>query len=87
MRPDKTEVYKDSAGEWRWRRIAPNGEIIADSAESYTRKADCEKAATRVFGAVDEAQHLLRQSSRPPQTPSATIPVTNPPGPSSTYNR
>lgn len=55
-RPDITDIYQDHAGEWRWRRKAPNGEVIADSAEGYTRKADCEKAAKRVFGVVDEQQ-------------------------------
>jgi uncharacterized protein YegP (UPF0339 family) len=50
LRPDRTEIYQDHAGEWRWRRKAPNGEIIADSNESYTRKDDCEQAAERVFG-------------------------------------
>jgi len=48
-KPDRTEVYQDAAGKWRWRRIAPNGEIIADSAESYSRKYDAKRAADRVF--------------------------------------
>lgn len=47
--PDKTVVYQDEAGEWRWKRVAPNGEIIADSGEGYTRLADAERAAARVF--------------------------------------
>jgi uncharacterized protein YegP (UPF0339 family) len=46
---DRTEVYEDAAGGWRWRRIAANNEIIADSGEAYTRKADAERAAERVF--------------------------------------
>ena len=46
---DRTVVYQDAAGEWRWRRVAPNNEIIADSNESYTRKADAERAAERTF--------------------------------------
>ena len=32
-------LYKDEAGEWRWRLIASNGKIVADSAEGYTAKA------------------------------------------------
>ncbi len=32
------EVYEDNAGEWRWRLVAPNGEIIADSGEGYVTK-------------------------------------------------
>lgn len=53
---DKTIVYQDKAGEWRWKRVAPNGEIIADSAEGYTRLADAERAASRAFMAPDPAE-------------------------------
>ena len=49
MSGNKTVVYQDKAGEWRWRRVAPNGEIIADSAEGYTRLSDAERAAARAF--------------------------------------
>lgn len=31
----KIEMYKDAPGEWRWRLRAPNGRIVADSAEGY----------------------------------------------------
>jgi uncharacterized protein YegP (UPF0339 family) len=49
---DRTEVYKDSDGEWRWKRIAGNGEIIA-TGESHGSKRDAERAAARVFAPVD----------------------------------
>lgn len=42
------EVYKDRAGGWRWRIVASNGRIVADSAEAYTRKADAVRASLRV---------------------------------------
>jgi uncharacterized protein YegP (UPF0339 family) len=32
------EVYKDDAGEWRWRIKSPNNRILADSAEGYKSK-------------------------------------------------
>ena len=39
----KFQVYKDEAGEYRWRlRASGNYEIIADSAEGYKSKKDCE---------------------------------------------
>ena len=39
----KFQIYKDKAGEWRWRlRAGGNWEIIADSAEGYKNKSDCE---------------------------------------------
>jgi uncharacterized protein YegP (UPF0339 family) len=34
-------VYRDAADEWRWRLVAGNGRIIADSGESYRHKHDC----------------------------------------------
>ncbi len=36
------ELYEDNAGEYRWRLQAENNEIIADSANGYTSKANCE---------------------------------------------
>jgi hypothetical protein len=35
----KWEVYKDKAGEYRWRLVAANGEIVAAS-EGYKNKKD-----------------------------------------------
>lgn len=29
------EYYKDKAGRWRWRAIARNGRIVADSGQGY----------------------------------------------------
>ena len=35
------QVYKDSAGEWRWRLVAGNDRIIAASGEGYRDRQDC----------------------------------------------
>ena len=32
------EIYEDSAGEYRWRLVHDNGNIIADSGEGYASK-------------------------------------------------
>ncbi|MDQ2053602.1 MULTISPECIES: HVO_2922 family protein [Halobellus] len=32
------EVYEDQAGEYRWRLVHSNGNIIADSGEGYATK-------------------------------------------------
>ena len=32
------EVFQDKADEWRWRLVATNGNIIADSGEGYASK-------------------------------------------------
>ena len=37
----KFEVYKDKAGEYRWRLVAPNGQSIAASGEGYSSKESC----------------------------------------------
>lgn len=42
------EVFKDHAGEWRWRLTAANGRIIADSAEGYSKRSAVLKAIARV---------------------------------------
>ena len=34
------ELYKDRAGEYRWRLRHQNGQIIADSGEGYMTKAN-----------------------------------------------
>lgn len=38
----KFEVYKDRAGEWRWRFVTTFGRTIADSGEGYANRSDCE---------------------------------------------
>lgn len=32
------EVFRDSEGEWRWRLVHDNGNIIADSGQGYATK-------------------------------------------------
>ena len=34
-------VYEDAAGEWRWRLVAGNDQIIAESGEGYRDKRYC----------------------------------------------
>lgn len=44
----KIEIYEDKAKEWRWRFIATNGNIMADSGEGYKNLMDCEQAIERL---------------------------------------
>ena len=44
---DRWEIYKDNAGEWRWRRKARNGENVGSANEGYKNKADCISNAKR----------------------------------------
>lgn len=36
------ELYQDKLGEYRWRLRGGNGEPIADSAEGYSSKSNCQ---------------------------------------------
>jgi uncharacterized protein len=38
----KFEIYKDKAGDFRWRFISSNGRIIAVSSEGYSKRLNCE---------------------------------------------
>ncbi len=38
------EVFEDKAGEWRWRLVANNGEVVAQS-EGYTTKESALRGA------------------------------------------
>ena len=42
------ELYRDKAGEWRWRFIHDDSEIMADSGEGYTRKAGAQNGLDSV---------------------------------------
>ncbi len=50
MSEDKVIVFKDEAGEWRWHRKAPNGEIVATSGESFDSLDAAHRAASREAG-------------------------------------
>ncbi len=41
------EIFEDSAGEYRWRLQATNGEIVATS-EGYTTISNAKRSAERV---------------------------------------
>ena len=34
-------IYVDRQLEWRWRLMAANNRVVADSAEGYKNRADC----------------------------------------------
>lgn len=42
------ELYRDAAGEWRWRLRVQNGSVVAESGEGYVRREDCERGITLV---------------------------------------
>jgi len=55
MKPNMVvEFYKDKKGEWRWRVVAKNGKIVADSGEGYKRPSAAKSAWSRFENAVFE---------------------------------
>jgi uncharacterized protein YegP (UPF0339 family) len=44
----KFELFRDSAGEYRWHLKAPNGKVIADSGEGYVSKVGAENGIAAV---------------------------------------
>jgi uncharacterized protein YegP (UPF0339 family) len=44
---DKWEIYQDSVGQWRWRRVAANGRIVGASSEGFSTRSACVENARR----------------------------------------
>lgn len=40
--------YRGADGDWRWRMVAANGRIVADSAEGYRRRGQCVRMAHQI---------------------------------------
>lgn len=49
------ENSKKAVAGWRWRLVAPNGKITADSGESYIRRFDAKVAALRLADVAADA--------------------------------
>ena len=52
------EVFEDADGEYRWRLVAGNGEVMANSGEGYATREGAESAIERVRGYADSANTL-----------------------------
>jgi uncharacterized protein YegP (UPF0339 family) len=50
------ELYKDNAGEYRWRFVSSNGRIIATSSEGYKAKGDCQNGIELIKREAPPAQ-------------------------------
>jgi uncharacterized protein len=44
----RVHVYEDEAGDFRWKLVGSNGEIISDSAEGYRHKGYCLSMAEKL---------------------------------------
>lgn len=57
MRKPKVEIYRDALDRWRWRWLAKNGQVQADSGQSYADKRDCTRGLERVTGGRVEIRY------------------------------
>lgn len=48
----KFVIYRDDRGEWRWRLVSRNGNIVANCGEGYRHKGD----ALRMVAAIREGK-------------------------------
>ena len=53
--PAAFEVYADRAGEWRWRLIHENGNVLADSGQGYSSRSKARQGLESVRSNVGEA--------------------------------
>lgn len=63
----RVTIYRDNAGEWRWRAKASNGKTVADSAEGYTHHGHAVEMARRIFPG---AEVRTAESGPPPGWPT-----------------
>ena len=54
MAASKVVIYQDVEGKWRWRAVAVNGRILADSGEGYSRRIDLIRALKRTGQMLSE---------------------------------
>lgn len=47
----KIQLYQADDG-FRWRMIADNGNIVAESGEAHTRAHDCKRAVTKLVARI-----------------------------------
>jgi uncharacterized protein YegP (UPF0339 family) len=60
------EMYKDKAGEYRWRLRMQNTKVIATSGEGYTTKRACEEAIDSVKKNAADAAVEEKEADSPP---------------------
>lgn len=62
MTNPKFEVYRDTAGEWRWRLRAANSEVVA-AGEGYKTKAGALRGVQAMQRAVRTARVLVLEAA------------------------
>ena len=57
-------LYKDGRGEWRWRLVVSNENIIADSGEGYASKQGAKRDIESVKQNVPRARIVVSEQAR-----------------------
>jgi uncharacterized protein YegP (UPF0339 family) len=50
----KVIIYEDLSGAFRWRAVASNGRILADSAEGYLDRTNVRDAVEKIVAAFED---------------------------------
>ncbi len=58
----QVEFFLDNKREWRWRCLAPNHKVVADSAESYKNYRDALRMALNLFSDNEIFQYINLES-------------------------
>lgn len=74
----RCEIYRDRAGEWRWRWWAGNNRIVAESGEGYSSRNAAWQAADRARRA--EVRFPARRLLRVARTPQPLFAISPRPG-------
>jgi hypothetical protein len=75
---DKIQVFPGRDGDFYWRRVAPNGDIIAIGGEGYTSRIRAHEMTYRASSADFEVENL-DHDPRAPEQPEK-VPTPNPKG-------
>ena len=57
----KFSIYKDKAGEWRWRLKASNGRIVATGGEGFSSKGKCRTSMLNVWGTFGSDNFVITE--------------------------
>jgi uncharacterized protein YegP (UPF0339 family) len=55
------QIYKDHAGQWRWRLRARNGKIVADSGESYKERESLDHAIELITTEIGNSNYVIEE--------------------------
>jgi len=58
---DRVEVYTDVHGEYRWRRVANNNQIVSDSAEGFVKHSYALESAGAYNKDVTDIRDLTQE--------------------------